>query len=280
MAKRKGSSVSRPRSRNKMAKGGSEAKTTSAGCIEDECDQLEREIIALKGEHAEVEELLRPLICKEEQLKQSLITKKRRIEEVKNARRLDKLPREVWEKILDNLDENDLFPLALSCRYFRQKQKELVARTRQKGKPCRALKTTLHEWPVKDQPASAEYLEFCYIEKYSGGYEGVRDKRIRIMAAYHGHLPLLQELLEPFDELDKEIVRNAGESSSSQSLLLLLGFASDFVFFAARGGQLETLQWLKTQEGFEMNESVFLKACENGHLEMMKWLRSEGCPLG
>ena len=44
--------------------------------------------------------------------------------EVESAQRLlEKLPKEVWEKILDELDENDLFPLALSCRYFRQKQK-------------------------------------------------------------------------------------------------------------------------------------------------------------
>ena len=67
--------------------------------------------------------------------------------EVDNAQRLDKLPPEVWEKILDELDENDLFPLALSCRYFRQKQKELVERTKQQGPesefPCRALRTNL-----------------------------------------------------------------------------------------------------------------------------------------
>ena len=52
MAKRKGSSASRPRARSEVAKGGSEAK----GAFEDECDKLEREINALEGEHAEVEE--------------------------------------------------------------------------------------------------------------------------------------------------------------------------------------------------------------------------------
>ena len=78
MAKRKGSSTSRPRARNKVA-------------------------------------------AKEE----------REARVVENAQRPDKLPQEVWEKILAELDENDLFPLALSCRYFRQKQKELVERTRQ-----------------------------------------------------------------------------------------------------------------------------------------------------
>ena len=57
--------------------------------------------------------------------------------EEENARRLDKLPRDVWSKIFDHLEENDLFPLALSCKYFRQKQRELVARTgrgRQSGR--------------------------------------------------------------------------------------------------------------------------------------------------
>ena len=55
--------------------------------------------------------------------------------EAENAERLDKLPPELWEKILDHLDENDRFPLALSCRFFRQKQKELVAQRLDKLPP-------------------------------------------------------------------------------------------------------------------------------------------------
>ena len=30
--------------------------------------------------------------------------------QVESIQRLDKLPQEIWEKILDHLDENDLFP--------------------------------------------------------------------------------------------------------------------------------------------------------------------------
>ena len=148
------------------------------------------------------------------QVQRNLLAARRRLKEVESIRRLDKLPQEVWEKILDNLDENDLFPLALSCRYFRQKQKELVARTRQSvpvsGKSRLALKTTLHHWPVKDQPASADYLQFCYKEIVSRDYVCYRDIRIRIMAAYHGHLPLLQELLAASDWLHPEIIDAAG----------------------------------------------------------------------
>ena len=122
---------------------------------------------------------------------------KRDATEAENARRLDKLPQEVWEKILDDIDENDLFPLALSCRYFRQKQKELVEGTGQSGpgseKPRLALKTSLQRKfeKLEGLPASAEYLRFCYKEKDIAPYNY---HRIVCIMAFHGYLPLLQEL--------------------------------------------------------------------------------------
>ena len=133
-----------------------------------------------------------------------------------SIQRLDKLPQELWEKILDELDENDLFPLALSCRRFRQKQKELVARQsrRESGKPRLTLKTKLRSWPSGSQPASADYLRFC--SKQKG-----RNEIVRRLAAFHGHLPLLQELLKTSNNLPHSITNAAGESSFSQSLCLL-----------------------------------------------------------
>ena len=150
--------------------------------------------------------------------------------EVESTKWLDKLPKEVWEKIFDNLDENDLFPLALSCRYFRQKQKELVARTRQSGsesgKPRLSLKTNLEQKRRWGEPASAEYLRFARKEKVSRDVAQKKAKCIRFLAAYHSHLPLLQELLKPLKKLDPGITNLAGESPSSQTLhrLLLLRF--------------------------------------------------------
>ena len=139
--------------------------------------------------------------------------------EVESTKWLDKLPKEVWEKIFDNLDENDLFPLALSCRYFRQKQKELVARTRQSGresrKPRLTLRTNLQRKLEEGQPASADYLQFC------SKVDGQKAFYIRYLAAFHGHLPLLQELLDNSRYLDDFSTHAAGGSSSSQSLRLL-----------------------------------------------------------
>ena len=151
--------------------------------------------------------------------------------EVENyARLLDKLPQEVWEKILDELKEADLFPLALSCRYFRQKQKELVALARQhgpeSGKPRFALKTNLKRKLDEDQPASAEYLRFC--SKENGSPPSQKSKHIRYLAAFHGYLPLLQELLVDQHGVKQKMIEApiaaAAGKSSSQSRLLLLWF--------------------------------------------------------
>ena len=145
----------------------------------------------------------------------------REAREAENARRLEKLPLEVWDKILDHLESDDLFPLALSCRYFRQKQKELVERARQKkaggGKPRRALKTRLWQKVFERQPASVDYLRFCCKKKVPRDVGWKRAKSIMCLAAYHGYLPLLQELLKPLNILDRDFIKYAGESSSFSS---------------------------------------------------------------
>ena len=147
----------------------------------------------------------------------------REVEDVQ--RLLEKLPPEVWEKILDELEENDLFPLALSCRFFRQKQKELVERTRESGpesgEPALALKTNLMRKLNDGQPASVDYLRFCSKEEVSRYCVNVRDDRLRRLAAHHGHLSLLKELLKPLEMLDQDVIRAAGKTSFAQSLFLL-----------------------------------------------------------
>ena len=156
--------------------------------------------------------------------------------EAENAERLDKLPPELWEKILDHLDENDRFPLALSCRYFRQKQKELVAQAMQNVAPRPTLKTTLLRRPPLVQkeklPPSAEYIKFCMKEEEFVDAE--RRRYLIHLAASHGHLPLLQELLRPLNTLDREITRAAGESSSSSSSSLFLLLTSFSPLHSAR----------------------------------------------
>ena len=187
----------------------------------------------LEKQRRKLEEQLRLLRREVEQLQQKWLPKRNILMGVCNARqaentlRLDKLPKEVWDKILDELEENDLFPLALSCRYFRQKQKEMVERTRQSGKRRRALKTNLDRTLHNRQPVSVEYLRFCTKEKVHWIDEYSRDEGIGNLAAFYGYLPLVQEILVDGECDGQEFTHNAGESSLSQSLLLLVS-ASDF----------------------------------------------------
>ena len=168
---------------------------------------------------------MRSLRREMEQVQRNSLPKRERLEavcnsrEVENAQGLDKLPKEVWERITGNLDDSDLFPLALSCRYFREKQKELVARTREhvaeSGESGRTFKTDLGQKCEKDEPASAEYLRFCSEEKVSGDVRLTRDRRITMLAGFHGHLPLLQELVAGPEDLALDVPLAAGESSIS-----------------------------------------------------------------
>ena len=231
-SKRKGASTSGPRTRSKAAKGGSKANTSEGGVQnEEEFRQLRRELRQLEAKRAELSEKEPEL---GEQVQRNLLRKRKKLEAVCNAKeaestqRLDKLPKELWERITDDLEENDLFPLALSCRYFRQKQKELVARKGQNGpesgKPRLALKTNLKQKRNECQPASAEYLIFCSKKKVPGNYwysfherncARSRDNYIRRLAALHGHLPLLQELLADSESIEADISMAAGEYSLS-----------------------------------------------------------------
>ena len=187
----------------------------------------------LEEQRRKLEEKLQPLKREVEQLQQNWLPKRNILMGVCNARqaentlRLDKLPKEVWDKILDELEENDLFPLALSCRYFRQKQKEMVERTRQSGKRRRALKTNLDRTLHNRQPVSVEYLRFCTKEKVPWIKSFVRNDGIGNLAAFYGYLPLVQEIRADRECDGQEFTHNAGESSLSQSLLLLVS-ASDF----------------------------------------------------
>ncbi len=48
--------------------------------------------------------------------------------------------------------------------------------------------------------------------------------------------------------------------------------------YAVRGGHLEILKWLHSEQRCLWNASTCAYAAMFGHLEVLQWLRSEGCP--
>jgi hypothetical protein len=47
--------------------------------------------------------------------------------------------------------------------------------------------------------------------------------------------------------------------------------------YAAQGGRLEVLQWLRAN-GAPWDSRTCAYAARGGHLDMLKWLRANGCP--
>ena len=113
------------------------------------------------------------------------------------------------------------------------------------GVPPLALRTDLKlKVYGKREPASAGYVQFLSKDREltpadrrgSGG--GIK---IRWLAAFHGYLPLLQELLAGFDWIGSDTTKAAGEYSYSQSPLLLV-LASD-LFLAFSSSQRREANW-------------------------------------
>ena len=148
---------------------------------------------------------------------------------------MEKLPPEVWRKILAELDWNDLFPLALSCKFFRQKQLQKVQAAIRKAPDVwrergSCLETRYQQKIDEVQPASVEYLKFLRKEEELRGVSPDTGDGIMCLAALHGYLPLLQEDLKslgdgPLNMITREVAECAGESSLTRSFpLLCFGF--------------------------------------------------------
>ena len=55
------------------------------------------------------------------------------------------------------------------------------------------------------------------------------------------------------------------------------GLDAGTCFHAAHGGQLEILQWLRA-EGCPLGRGICYHAVEQGHVEVLRWARENGCP--
>ena len=187
-----------------------------------------------------------------------------------NEKLLCKLPLELWEKICSSLESNNLFAFALSCRFFRKRQKDLVTKDHKKKLRTEAYgyRSQLVSWRLYGSPRfgqqpklSASYLEFVMEgalaelgTKHSRDRDYRRDRitlNVMNFCARDGHLDLLKALA-------------AGRDNPR----LPGGLAA----FASEGGHLGTLKWLR-QEGCTLTSEVCTRAALAGHLHVIYWAR-------
>ncbi|WZN64385.1 putative ankyrin repeat protein [Chloropicon roscoffensis] len=271
----------------------------------------------LKREAAEGERMVREAT---ESLMQDLRGACADIEAENRNELLKKLPAELWEKIIDdeNVQQNDRVALASTCRFFREKQKDLG----------RKLVTDLEVLSLlelrksgKMTPHTLGWFQWVYdtMEILSGSEEwwGKRDKGAAYegdlvsYAAFQGSVEILRWLMEALPwttqtdwwaglggsvevlgyvvgmgyEFDRNACRGAARGGCLEALKFLRGLDPPCRWdertcaLAAEGGHLEVLKWARSQDPpCPWDEWTCTEAAEGGHLEVLKWARSQDPP--
>ena len=198
----------------------------------------------------------------------------------------DKLPDELWDKVLKSVDDNSVMAFALVCKQLRRVQQASERR----------LETELKEFKWYFVEKFMDYMERLSTRSEDWCLWSMRvlpspeeeKKRTRIMnaAAFLGHLNLLKHWQEQsrakkslFDEKTCEVAALGGQ-------LEVLMWLRDSGYpwntdrtckDAARGGNLEMLKYF-AKNGRPWNEETCCEAAKGGHLEMLKYLHENGCP--
>ena len=213
--------------------------------------------------------------------------------QAKNEKLLRRLPPELWQKILDeNLHKNDLLALAMTCRFFRQKQKDLGLEVETHLHPFKLLdlqkggKMASHtlgwfQW-VCDTMEIRPGFKWSFDPKSVKGavYEG----NLVNYAALQGSVGILRWLVEEKGwELNEDTGWCAGRCGSVEVLEYLGRRGYEFDRWACKGaaqvGQLEALKFLRGLDPpCPWHEDSCSWAVEGGHLEVLKWLRAQDPP--
>ncbi|WZN65594.1 putative ankyrin repeat protein [Chloropicon roscoffensis] len=223
--------------------------------------------------------------------------------EAKNEKLLGRLLPELWEKITGHFESPDLLAFAMTCRFFREKQKDLKKKmeTIVGGED---LVFYAHYWKVTSH-SLGWFRWVCDTFKILPGYEKVHMNAVgfrytgRLMepfcgdvyegvllnyAAFQGSVEILRWLMEEKGcKLNKNTGWYAGVSGSVEVLEHMRGRGYKFTKAAcegaAMGGCLEALKFLRGPDPpCPWDEETCVWAAQGGHLDVLKWLRSQDPP--
>ncbi|WZN60135.1 hypothetical protein HKI87_02g16630 [Chloropicon roscoffensis] len=175
--------------------------------------------------------------------------KRRREKEVK-------LPTEMWAIIAGKLDENDVCSFALVSKQLREAQ--VLAGRKLVTRPVR-----------KDEYGGSIVVYFtegwcAYWSRKFNVHHTVPEvvKRVLYVAARQGYLQVFEKY---WSQGPQEKLRKLWDEETCS--------------WAAQGGHLEVLQWMRAQDPpCPWDLRVCYYAACNGDLEVLRWARSQGCP--
>ena len=178
--------------------------------------------------------------------------------EAKNEKLLGRLLPELWQKIVDeNVQQNDLLALAMTCRFFREKQKDLK----------KMMKTNLRENHFYDLQKSGKVTSHSL-----GWFQWVCDT-FDILLGFKWPSKKIKGTV-----YEGDLVNYAALQGSVEILRWLVeekGYElnEDTGWLAGMGGSIEVLEYLRGN-GYKFDEGACMGVAEGGHLEALKFLRS------
>ncbi|WZN65911.1 putative ankyrin repeat protein [Chloropicon roscoffensis] len=217
--------------------------------------------------------------------------------EAKNEKLLRRLLPELWQKILDeNVQQNDLLAFAMTCRFFREKQKDLGKKVVMvtNVNMCRLHKlletgkVTPHtlgwfqwvcdNWEIR--PGFRRMPSWRYKSVKGAVYKG----DLVNYAAFRGSVEILRWLMEEKGwELNEETGKWAGLGGSVKVLEYMREKGYKFnkmaCNWAVRGEHLEALKYLRGLDPpCPWDEGTCGWAALEGRLEVLKCVRSQDPP--
>ena len=218
--------------------------------------------------------------------------------EAKNDKLLGRLLPELWQKIVDEyLDQNDMLAFAMTCRFFREKQKDLGKKMVTTTPPPRRW-YIYHLLDLRTSGRMPSHsmgwfqwvcATFEILPGYKRGWKRVKgtvyEGDLVNYAALQGSVEILRWLMEEKGwEPNMYTGRRAGRGGSVKVLEYLVDrgyeFDREVCNGAAIGGHLEALKFLRGLDPpCPWDEWDYCtQAAEGGHLDVLKWFRSQNPP--
>ena len=211
--------------------------------------------------------------------------------EAKNEKLLGRLPPEMWQKILDeNLHQNDMLALAMTCRFFRDTTKDL-------GKKVEMSLTAWCLLKLRESGKMASHtlgwfrwvcdtfkIRPCFPPGDKSVHGAVSEGTLVNYAVFQGSVEIFRWLMEERGwEPNEHTDQWAGLGGSVEILEYLrevgYEFGEEVCGGAARGGRLKALKFLRGLDPpCPWDEMTCALAAARGHLHILKWARSQDPP--
>ena len=182
------------------------------------------------------------------------------------------LPDELWEKILESVDDNSVTAFASACKQLRRVQQRSGRRLRTSLRFFSISEDDVSRPPPKHEQMSEDWCLWCMELSLLTDRSRRKEKERRSLinaAAVLGHL----DALKYWEEQNREQKSFFLDSRSP--------FDEQTCAFAAAGGRLDVLKWLR--EGCwgrhpNWDKRTCQWAASAGHLKVLKYAHEQGCP--